>query len=339
MKKKWTVYTGTFADCFYTMQFDNNLLEISELKSVFNPADKSAFFAVSENGRRMYVANEFREGKGGVAVFDVSDKENPIFLNEQSSGGQGPAHISLTNLYGKDYLLGSGYFDGDITIYPIDQQGMILPLSERICLQKGSNAHAIMSIPESNYILVTNTGHGEVYTYKLLPDGKLEHQHTFKENGFDAPRHMIFSDDGCYVYILTEKTNTLDVFEIDRETGKLCHLQQTSTLPDDFQEKSEASAIHMSPDKKYIYCSNRGHDSIVVYYVRKDHLVDKIGYVEEGIAWPREFAIDPEGKSMIVGNQLEKSLSIYRMNEKNGMPEYTGNKIKLEEGPICFAFL
>lgn len=339
MKTEWTVFTGTFTDSFFSMQFNTETLQESGLHTLYNPGGRSAFFARSSDSKFLFVANEFQAGAGGAAAFSLENGADPLFLNSQESESQGPAHISVMNVFGRDYLLGSGYFDGDIVVLPVSRQGTLMPASDRFRLQQGAHAHGIRQIPRTRFVLATDTEHNVIHTYEMTPEGKLVSRHSFSEPGFEAPRHMTFSLDGRYVYVVTERTSTMDVFSIDRENGALCHTDHFSNLPDGCRVESSSSAIHRSPDGKYVYCSNRGHDSITVYRTEEDGRVTKVGYAEESIKWPREFIIDPQGTCMLVGNQLDNSISVFRMNRESGIPEYTGKKIQLSEGPTCFAFV
>ena len=223
-------------------------------------------------------------------------------------------------------------------VFPLSDDGRLQPMSEKFCLTKGAHAHGIRPIPGTNFVLATDTQNGLVYTYELTPRGKLIERYCFSSPSIAAPRHMTFSKDGTRVFVVTERTSTLEVFDINREDGSLVHTDSFSNLPDDFREESSSAAIHISPDGKYVYCSNRGHDSLTVYHIEKEKIT-KIGYVNDHIKWPREFLIDPEGRFILVGNQLEESISVFRLDPANGMPEYTGKKIDLPEGPACFICL
>lgn len=334
-----TVYVGTFADHFFSMKINSDTLAVKDLHAIDNPGGRSAFFALSSDTQHLYTANEFQAGDGGMAAFSLKEGADPRFLNAEESQSQGPAHISMMNAFGREYLLGSGYFDGDITVCPIAANGSLLPASDRIRLAKGAHAHGIRQIPGTCFVLATDTQHGVIHTFEMTPQGKLISRHSFSKPGLKAPRHMTFSKNGDTVFVLTEETSTMEVFSVDRTTGRLFHTNHFSNLPDGCSVTSRSSAIHMSPDRKYVYCANRGHDSITVYRTEESGRVTKVGYADEAIQWPREFIIDPDGKYMLVGNQTEASISVFRMNPENGMPEYTGKRIQLSEGPTCFACL
>ena len=337
-KEKLQVYVGTFSNIFYSMQIDPETLEVENLHSIRNPFGRSAFFALSSDSKYLYVANEHMNGSGGIAAFKLVEGKDPQFLNAIPSKTQGPAHISLLNAYGKDFVFGSGFFEGDIMVCPVAPDGSLMPMSDNLFLEKGAHAHGIRPIPGTKFVVATDTQHGLLYTYELTSEGKLVQRHCFKKPGVEAPRHMTFSKDGRQLFLLTERTSTFEVFDINRETGELTHVAHFSNLPDGFTGDSSSAAIHRSPDGRFVYLSNRGHDSITAYRVEGGKAT-KVGCVKDTISCPREFMIDPTGKFMLVGNQQTSTISIFRLNKDTGMPEFTGKTIRLKDGPICFISL
>ena len=335
MKEKLQVFIGTFSNTFFSMTIDPDTLEIENLHPVYDPGGRSAFLALSSDSKYLYTANEYMDGAGGIAAFRLVEGGDPQFLNAVASNTQGPAHISILNAYGREYVLGSGFFEGDVMVCPIAEDGSLLPMSDNLTLSKDAHAHGIRPIPGTNFVITTDTAHGLIYTFEMTPEGKLIERHRFSEPGLEAPRHMTYSKDGKRIFVLTERTSTLEVYDINRETGELTHTAHFSNLPDDFTGDSSSAAIHRSPDGRFVYLSNRGHDSITVYSI-EDGKVSKVGCVGDSISCPREFLIDPEGNFMLVGNQDKESVSIFRMNKETGMPEYTGKTFRLTEGPASF---
>ena len=199
-------------------------------------------------------------------------------------------------------------------------------------------AHGLKQIPGTNFIIVPDTLNGELYTFLLTPEGKFELRQVFKDPKFQCPRHMTFSKDGTRLYFLTERTNTMDAFKINAETGELTHFFQGNNLPDDFTGNDMSAAIHRSPDGRFVYLSNRGHNSIVVYNIETDD-IKKVGYADKEIDWPREFLITPDGDFLLVGNQEIKTVSIFKINHETGIPEYTGKTISLPGDVGAAAFI
>lgn len=335
MNKKLHIYIGTFTDHFFSAYIDLETLEVEDLHPIYDPAGRSATLALSADEKYLYTANEYMDGDGGMAAFRLVEGEDPIFLNSIPSNTQGPAENVTMIAYGQEYVLGSGYFDGDIMVCPVAEDGRLMPMSDNFVLQENARAHGVKVCPGTNFVILPDTLNAVVYTYEMSPEGKLLKRFAFQKEGLRAPRHMEFSKDGKQLFLLTERTSTLEVFDINRETGELTHTAHFSNLPDDFTGESKSSAIHRSPDGKFLYLSNRGHNSIAVYQIEDDGTVSKVGHQGESINWPREFMITPDGSLMLVGNQKGGSVSIFRMNRKTGMPEYA-RSFPMPEAPVSF---
>ena len=205
-------------------------------------------------------------------------------------------------------------------------------------LSTRGRAHGVKAVPGTNFVIIPDTLNGELYTFELTPEGKLELKSVFSSPDFNCPRHMTFSKDGTRLYFLTERTNTMDAFKINAETGELTHFFQGNNLPEDFTGNDMSAAIHRSPDGRFVYLSNRGHNSIVVYNIETDD-IKKVGYADKEIDWPREFLITPDGDYMLVGNQEIKTVSIFKINHETGIPEYTGKTISLPGDVGAAAFI
>lgn len=335
MKKKLHVYMGTFTDHFYSAYIDVDTLEVEDLHAIYNPGGRSATLALSANGKYLYTANEFMDGDGGMAAFRLVEGGDPVFLNAIASNTQGPAENTTMVAYGKEYVLGTGYFDGDVMVCPIAEDGSLLPMCDNFILDKAAKAHGVQVCPGTNFLMLPDTENNVLYTFEMSPEGKLIKRFAYKEEGLEAPRHTVFSEDGKRLYLLTERTSTFEVFDVNKETGELTHTAHFSNLPDDFTGASRSAAIHCSPDGKFVYLSNRGHNSITVYRIEDDGKVSKVGYQGETIKWPREFMITPDGSVMIVGNQEASSISFFRINRETGMPVYA-KTLQMPVPPVSF---
>ena len=339
MKEKLQIFIGTFSTNLFSLKFDPETLEIEDLHAIHDPGGRSAFLALDEAEKYLYCANEWMDGEGGIAAFRLVEGADPIFLNYIPTNTQGPAHISTMKAYGQEYVLGSGYFESDVIVCPIAEDGSLLPMSDYFKLAPAARAHSIRQIPGTNFVVVPDTMNGQIYTFEMMPGGKLEQRFVFESPTLQNPRHMAFTKDAKTLLVLTEAVSTFEAFDINRETGELTRIYSCSNLPEDFKEESASSAIHRSPDGRFVYLSNRGHNSIVVFRLDGEK-IEKVGYVTEGIDWPREFLITPDGEYMFVGNQEKDTFSIYRLNHETGMPEYTGKTIPLPvEGPGPAAFI
>ena len=335
MKKRMHIYIGTFSDDFFSVYIDCETLEAEDLHPIHDPAGRSAMLALSADGKTLYTANEYMNGEGGMAAFRLTEGGDPVFLNSVSSHTQGPADNTTMSAYGREYVLGSGFFEGDVMVCPVADDGSLLPMSDHFILREGAHAHGVRACPGTNLVILPDTMHGMIDTWEMTPEGRLSRKAVFQKEGMAAPRHVEFSKNGKQLFILTERTSTLEVFDINRETGELTHTAHFSNLPDDFHGESSSAAIHRSPDGRFLYLSNRGHDSITVYRTREDGGVTRMGWQTTAICWPREFLIAPDGSFMLVGNQNSSSVSAFRINRETGMPEYV-NSFSMPEAPVSF---
>ena len=360
MKEKLQVYVGTFSTNFFSLKFDLDTLEAEDLHAIHDPGGRSAYFAYDEDEKYLYIGNEWERGDGGIAAFRLTDGD-PVFLNAIPSNSQGPAHISTVKAYGKTFVLGAGYFEGDVMVCPTAEDGSLLPMTEYLKLVDISHvadagrAHGIKAVPGTNFVIVTDTINGQIFTFELTEEGKLESRFIFDDPALRFPRHMTFSKDGAKMYLLTERGNSLEAFDINRETGELTHFYSCSTLPDEFRADPEnmkekyrtpdgrylppmASAIHRSPDGKFVYVTNRGHESVTTFRVDGEK-IEKVGYTTDAVCWPREFMITPDGDYMLLGNQIPFTVSVYKINHETGIPEYTGKQFSLPFGPGPVSFI
>ena len=341
MKEKLQMYIGSFSHTFFSLKFNPETVEIEDLHAISDPAGRSAYFDQDEEGKYLYIANEYGGGDGGLQAFKLVEGQDPVFLNAIYSGTQGPAQNWVTKAYGRTFVLGAGYYDGDVMVCPTAEDGSLLPMTDHFKLadigkfaERGT-AHGISVVPNSNLAVVPDTLNGQIYTFELTPEGKLVNKFIFNDPAVRHPRHSTYSADGNQLYMLTERANSLEVFDINKETGELTHVYHESTLPEDYTGNNMCAGIHRSPDGRFVYLTNRGHNSIVCFRVDGEK-IEKVGYAEDGIEWPREFLITPDGEYMLVGNQKIQTVTIHKMNRETGMPEYTGKSYSLPEGPTCF---
>ncbi len=340
MDSRLKIYAGTFSENSFSFVFDPDTAEVEGLHAIRDEFGRSAWFTLDSSGRYLYIANEYEGGEGGIAAYRLVKDGDPVFIDAMPSDSQGLTYVSVMTVGGRQFVLGSGYFDADIMVCPIGDDGRLLPMSDRFILSRGGHAHCIRSVPGTDLVLIPDTMYGHIYTFQLTSEGKLEKRSVFYSSDLQYPRHIEFSEDSETIYVVTEATSTLQVFHLDKCTGELKRTFCCSNLPDGYviPEGHSSAAIHRSPDGRFLYLSNRGHDSITVYSLEGGK-ISKAGYAAGEIEWPREFMITPDGDHMFVGNETAGSFSIFRMDKDTGMPSYTGKTISLPgegPGPVCF---
>jgi 6-phosphogluconolactonase len=345
------VYFGTYTDTkskgIYLSRFDpaTGRLSAPELAAVTrNPT----FLAVHPNGRYLYAANEVSDASA-VSAFALDTNTGKLtLLNQQTSGGSGACHISV-DATGK-CLLVANYNSGSIAALPIHPDGSLGEATTTIqhtgssvnpARQAGPHAHFILPSPDNRFALNCDLGLDKVFVYRLDADAaKLSPADPpFATIAPGAgPRHLTFSPDGKFVYVINELASTISVFTYDTPRAAMTEVQIVSTLPKDFSGNSTAAEIATHPSGKFLYGSNRGHDSIALFAV--DQKSGKLTFVEHQSTQgqtPRHFAIDPTGRWLFAENQASDSVIVFAINPDTGKLKPTGQSVSLGS-PVCAVF-
>ena len=312
--------------------------------------DNPSFLAISPNGNYLYSVGEIDDKRGGALSAYKIDKENCTLsiINSISTGSNGPCHL-MTDLNGY-ILLAANYAGGASTLAKIKSDGS-LDEEVQVIQHEGSSvnperqmephAHSINVSPSGNYALVPDLGTDKVIIYKIDHTSK---KLKINEPGFTkvspgmGPRHLEFHPNGNVVYVINELGATITIFDFDDENGALSEVETVSTLPADSNQKSCAD-IHISKDGKYLYGSNRGHNSIAIYKVSSDgRKIENIDFQSTLGETPRNFALDPKGNFLLAANQDSSDIFTFKINKDNGKLDPTGSKINIPY-PVCIKFL
>jgi 6-phosphogluconolactonase len=296
----------------------------------------------------LYAANE--KGEGTVSAFSIDAKTGKLTpLNEQPSHGAGPCHI-IVDETGKTVMV-ANYNAGSIAAYPVQKDGSLGEATARIQhqgssvdprRQKGPHAHHITTDPANRYALVCDLGLDKVLVYKFDPakGSLIANEPAFASVKSGAgPRHLAFHPRGEFAYVNNEMNSTLTVFKFDKKRGTLEELQTVSTLPPDFKGNNSTAEIEVHPSGKFVYVSNRGHDSLAGYTIdEKTGKVTSVEHTSTQGKTPRNFAIDPAGKFLLAENQGSHSIVVFRIDSKTGRLQATGEKAEVGS-PVCVKFV
>jgi 6-phosphogluconolactonase len=356
---KYLFYVGTYTQDgsqskgIYAYRYDAATQEIASLGLAAETTNPS-WVALHPNGRFLYAVNEVQNYKGpntgGVSAFSIDRATgNVTFLNEVSSRGADPCYITVDQS-GK-YVLVANYTGGSIAAFPISDDGKLAEASALIQhtghglnpkRQEAAHAHSIDLSPDEHFAFVDDLGLDELLVYKFdKSKGSLKPNNPpfAKLDGGAGPRHFALHPSGQFAYVISEMASTVTAFSIQLKTGMLHHLQTISTLPADFKGENDDAEIRIHPSGKFLYASNRGHDSIAVYAIDSSKgTLTPIEHTPTGGKTPRSFEIEPTGTLLFAENQQSNNIVIFRIDEKTGKLTPTGKVLEVGQ-PVCVKFL
>ncbi|MGA2029711.1 MAG: lactonase family protein [Verrucomicrobiota bacterium] len=341
-------YTGAKSQGIYVSRFDpaTGRLSAPELAA---ETQNPSFLAVHLKGRYLYAVNEV-DNTGIVSAFALDANTGKLTpLNRQASGGSGPCHLAV-DATGK-CLLVANYNSGSIAALPIHSDGSLgeatttiqhAGSSVNLARQAGPHAHFISLSPDNRFALNCDLGLDKVFAYRLDADAaKLspsEPPFASVAPG-SGPRHLTFSPDGKFVYVINEMASTISTFTYNATNAALAEMQTLSTLPKDFSGNNTAAEIIMHPSGKFLYGSNRGDDSIAVFAVdQKSGLLTFIECQSTQGRTPRHFVIDSTGHWLLAENQASDSVVVFAIDPDTGKLKPNGQTIAVG-APICAVFV
>ena len=312
-------------------------------------AKNPSFLEIHPSGKFLYAVSE-SGGAGTVSAYAINPDTGDLkYLNRQSSGGSGPCHVNI-DYAGKNVLV-ANYGSGSASVIPIASDGKLVKPTGFVQhegssinpqRQKGPHAHSVNISPDNRFAFVADLGLDKVMIYKLdVEKGTITANNPAfaKVKPGAGPRHFTFGADGKYAYVINELDGTITAFSYEPASGTLTEIQTITTLPDDFAGRRSCAEVRVHPSGKFLYGSNRGHDSIAVYKI--DQTKGTLTFVEHekaDIKTPRNFNIDPTGKFCLIANQGADSVVVFKIDQKTGALEPTGNKISIGK-PVCIRFL
>lgn len=345
----YLVYVGTYTGpkskgiYAFRMNAEGKLAPLGLVAETPSPS----FLAIHPNEKFLYAANEKNDGT--VSAFSIDSTSGKLaLLNDQPSHGAGPCHL-IVDETGKTVMV-ANYGAGSIAAYPVGKDGRLGEATAKIQhqgsgadprRQKGPHAHHITTDPGNRFALVCDLGLDKVLIYRFNPA-----RNTLVANDpafgtlkpAAGPRHLAFHPKGEFAYVNNEMNSTLTVFKFDKKRGALEELQTVTTLPEGFSKNSTAE-IEVHPSGKFVYVSNRGHDSIAGYSI--DQKTGKVTFIEHQPTQgktPRNFAIDPKGEFLLAENQGSDSIVVFRIDGKTGRLTPTGEKAEVGS-PVCIKFV
>jgi 6-phosphogluconolactonase len=351
--KVYRAYVGTYtgktgSKGIYEFNFDTATGKMSAVELAAE-TEAPSWVVVHPNGKYLYAANEASKDSA-VSAYAIEPKTGKLtLLNKVPAQGEDPCHLSFDHT-GK-FLFAANYTSGNVVVFPILPDGR---LGEHTALQKdkgtrGPNkerqeaphAHWIRSTEDNRTVYVSDLGLDHVLSYafdsgkgSLTPGAATESAELKPGTG---PRHVAFSNNHKFMYVLGEINSTVTVFSKESESFRA--IQSVSTLPAGFSGRNDTAEIEIHPSGKFLYASNRGHDSIAAYAVDQDKgTITLLADVPTGGKEPRNFAIDPSGNFLLAENQNTNTVVEFRIDPATGKLTPTGETLSVPS-PVCLTFL
>lgn len=346
------VYFGTYtkaggSEGIYTADFDGASGKLGEAVLAAKVASPS-FLTIAASGKTLYAVSEVGGADGGqVTAFRILASGLLEKINDQSSGGNGPCHVSLSP-DGKTLAV-ANYSGGSVASYRIADDGA---LSAPVTViqhtgssvdpkrQKEPHAHSINFSPDGRFAYAADLGTDRIYVYAV--DGATSALKRAGETVItpgSGPRHFTFRPDGKFAYVINEMTLKVTAFRADAASGKLTEIQSIGTLPEGTAPVGSTAEVVSHPTGKFLYGSNRGHDTIVVYAI--DEATGQLTRVEnEPIRGktPRNFVVSPDGKWLLAAGQQSDSVTVFAIDGTTGALEFADSQIQVFS-PVCIRFL
>ena len=356
-QKTYWVYLGTYtgpkSKGIYSYRFNESTGRAASPAVAADTANPS-FLAVSPDQRFLFAVNEesdYGGGKSGaVSSFAINHKTGKLtFLNQVSSRGPGPCYVSLDKT--GHFVLVANYDGGSVAVFPVLHDGRLGQTSAFVQhsghgvnpkRQEGPHAHCIETDHGDRYAIAADLGLDRllVYHFDSRSGALTPNQPPFAEvKPGSGPRHFAFDPTGRFLYLVDEMGSTIYSFSYDSSQGVLRPLQNISSLPKSFQGENDAAEIAVHPTGKFLYASNRGHDSIAVFAIDPaKHTLTPVEDVPTQGKFPRSFGLTPDGAYMFVANQKSDNVVIFRIDQETGRLTPTGQSLKVTS-PVCVKFV
>jgi 6-phosphogluconolactonase len=353
---KYWVYFGTYtggtngSKGIYRSEFDAKTGQLTKAELAAEVGSPS-FLAISPDGKTLYAVGEAAGKKGeggGVYAYRIEAKTGALTkLSESTSGGNGPCHISTDDL--GQFAIVANYGGGSTAVFKLQPDGSIAArtdykqhqaLSDK-GLRAAALAHCGFFSPNNKFAYSVDAGLDLVMVFELnRATGELLPKPPIPIPPGTAPRHIHLTNDGKFGFVCGERNLTINVLKLDPDTGSGEVIQTLTTLPNGQKgpvKGYSTAEVRIHPTGKFVYVSNRGHNSIAAFRWDGNKLTE-IGHASEGIKTPRNFNIDPSGKWMLVANQDGGDVIVFAIDPDTGLPKPTGTRVEVPTC-VCVKFL
>ncbi len=342
-------YTRLGSEGVYTLRLNGDTGELTQV-STASGIENPSFVALDPSNEHLYAVGEVSnfDGAGAVTSFSVNAETGELTqLNQQSTGGPGPCHLMVDST--DSLVIATNYSGGSIGVISINDDGSLGERTDFIqhegssintSRQEQAHAHSVNIDRSNKRAYVCDLGMDRVFIYDIdHANGKLtpSAQAYVEEVAGEGPRHFDFHPSGKFVYVINELGCTITVYDLS-EDGRLAPVQTVPTLPEGWEGNNTTADVHVSPDGDYVYGSNRGHDTLVIYGI--DQSTGKMTYIGHQSTLgeePRNFAITPDGAFLLAENQNSDTIVTFK-RESDGTLTATGAVIEVP-APVCIQFM
>lgn len=352
-----TFYIGTYtrteghvdgnAKGIYQLQVNESTGEIAEKKLVVSLVNPS-FLTYSPDNKYLYVVSELahaNEPTGFIYSYKIG-QDSLEFINRLPTDGQAPCHVSIDHT-GK-FAFVANYVGGTIKMYHIQADGSLAAADKKQFIgssthpqQDSPHLHSVIISPDNSLAVVPDKGTDKIWLFTIdHNNGQLipTKQAFLKIQDGAGPRHLVWSKNGQFCYVINELDNTANVIAYDKATNSFASIQSISTLPTGYTGESYCADIRLHPNGQFLYGSNRGHDSIAMYKVdATSGQLTFLGTESTRGTYPRNFRIDNQGQFLYAANQNSRNITSYRIDNATGKLSFTGFDFKMET-PVCIEF-
>jgi 6-phosphogluconolactonase len=345
-------YTSGKSRGIYVYKFNSRNGEVEWVGNTDSAANPS-FLAIAPDGKYLYAVNEVSRSRAGLVSaygFDTATGKLNL-INQQSSGSEDPCHISITK-NGK-WLAVANYTGGSLAMFPLNTDGSIQPFSQHIAhtgkgidpkRQEKPHVHSVFFSPDEKFLLSPDLGIDRVSIYQfnhkatkaVKPLKPAPVPFAASEAGA-GPRHLDFSPDGKYMYVIEEMSGMVSVYTYKNGAAK--PIQRIAAHAADFTGQAGSADIHISPDGKFLYASNRGDENnLAIFSINTSGKLTSVGYQSTGGRGPRNFMIDPTGNYLLVANQQTNNIVVFKRDMVTGLLQRTLQQIEVPN-PVCIKLL
>ena len=347
------IFAGTFdgdgSEGLYVFEFDRKNVRLEQVQVISDRLSPS-FQAVHPDLPVLYSASRQpvteESDHHTIGAYRIDQATGRLTLiNEQSVLGVSPAHVSVDPL--GSFVFVSNYSSGNLAMLPVRDDGGLEEASDFVqhdgssihpARQQRAHAHAADPSPDGRFLFVSDLGMDRIMIYEIDRQQRAlvpASQPWFSSTPGAGPRHLTFRPDGAFAYSAEELTSTVAVLRMDAATGAMEQIQRISMLPEYFDGSNTAADIHVSPDGRFLYASNRGHESIVLYSIDESTgELSLAGHVSTVGEHPRNFMMDVTGEFVFVANRDSNHIVVFRRDVINGALEFTGVEVEVPRA-VC----